>query len=39
MGSDDPVGEVRALNLPAAAEAAVLGGNAARLLGWPGSGS
>jgi aminocarboxymuconate-semialdehyde decarboxylase len=33
MGSDDPVGEVRALGLPAAAEAAVLGGNAARLLG------
>jgi aminocarboxymuconate-semialdehyde decarboxylase len=32
MGSDDPVGEVRALGLPAAAEAAVLGGNAARLL-------
>jgi aminocarboxymuconate-semialdehyde decarboxylase len=39
MGSDDPVGEVRALSLPAAAEAAVLGGNAARLLGWPGSGT
>jgi aminocarboxymuconate-semialdehyde decarboxylase len=35
MGSDDPVGEVRALGLPAEAEAAVLGGNAARLLGWP----
>jgi aminocarboxymuconate-semialdehyde decarboxylase len=33
MGSDDPVGEVRALGLPTAAEAAVLGGNAARLLG------
>jgi aminocarboxymuconate-semialdehyde decarboxylase len=33
MGSDDPVGEVRALGLPAAAEAAVLGGNAIRLLG------
>lgn len=33
MGSDDPVGEVRRLGLPAAAEAAVLGGNAARLLG------
>jgi aminocarboxymuconate-semialdehyde decarboxylase len=33
MGSDDPVGEVRSLGLPAAAEAAVLGGNAARLLG------
>jgi aminocarboxymuconate-semialdehyde decarboxylase len=35
MGSDDPVGEVRALGLPAEAEAAVLGGNAARLLGLP----
>jgi aminocarboxymuconate-semialdehyde decarboxylase len=35
MGSDDPVGEVRALDLPPEAEAAVLGGNAARLLGWP----
>jgi aminocarboxymuconate-semialdehyde decarboxylase len=33
MGSDDPVGEVRALGLPAADEAAVLGGNAERLLG------
>jgi hypothetical protein len=33
MGSDDPVGEVRALGLPAEAEAAVLGGNAAKLLG------
>ena len=33
MGSDDPVGEVRALGLAAADEAAVLGGNAARLLG------
>ena len=33
MGSDDPVGEVRALGLPAEAEAAVLGGNTARLLG------
>ena len=33
MGSDDPVGEVRALGLPPAAERAVLGGNAARLLG------
>jgi aminocarboxymuconate-semialdehyde decarboxylase len=33
MGSDDPVGEVRALGLSAAAAAAVLGGNAARLLG------
>ena len=38
MGSDDPVGEVRALGLPAEAEAAVLGGNTARLLGWPASG-
>jgi aminocarboxymuconate-semialdehyde decarboxylase len=37
MGSDDPVGEVRALGLAAEAEAAVLGGNAARLLGWPAS--
>jgi aminocarboxymuconate-semialdehyde decarboxylase len=37
MGSDDPVGEVRDLALPALAEAAVLGGNAARLLGWPAS--
>jgi len=35
MGSDDPVGEVRSLGLPAAAQAAVLGGNAARLLGLP----
>jgi len=34
MGSDDPVGEVRALGLPADAVAAVLGGNTARLLGW-----
>ena len=33
MGSDDPVGEVRGLGLPAADEAAVLGGNAMRLLG------
>ncbi len=33
MGSDDPVGEVRALGLDAAAERAVLGGNAAALLG------
>jgi aminocarboxymuconate-semialdehyde decarboxylase len=33
MGSDDPVGEVRGLRLPAAEEAAVLGGNAMRLLG------
>jgi len=33
MGSDDPVGEVRGLGLPAAAEAAVLGGNVMRLLG------
>jgi aminocarboxymuconate-semialdehyde decarboxylase len=33
MGTDDPVGDVRALGLPAEAEAAILGGNAARLLG------
>jgi aminocarboxymuconate-semialdehyde decarboxylase len=33
MGSADRVGEVRALGLAAADEAAVLGGNAARLLG------
>ena len=33
MGSDDPVGEVRALALDEAAERAVLGGNAAALLG------
>jgi len=33
MGADDPVGEVRALGLDAAAERAVLGGNAAALLG------
>jgi aminocarboxymuconate-semialdehyde decarboxylase len=33
MGSADPVGEVRALGLDAAAERAVLGGNAAALLG------
>jgi aminocarboxymuconate-semialdehyde decarboxylase len=33
MGTDDPVGEVRALGLDPAAEAAVLGGNAATLLG------
>jgi aminocarboxymuconate-semialdehyde decarboxylase len=38
MGSDDPVGLVQALGLTAADEAAVLGGNAARLLGWPASG-
>lgn len=38
MGSDDPVGEILALGLPAGAQAAVLGGNAARLLGWPASG-
>ena len=37
MGSDDPVGEVRALGLPADAMAAVLGGNTARLLGWTSS--
>ena len=35
MGSDDPVGEIRALALPAGTETAVLGGNAGRLLGWP----
>jgi hypothetical protein len=35
MGSDDPVGEIRALGL-GAAEELVLGGNAARLLGAPG---
>jgi predicted TIM-barrel fold metal-dependent hydrolase len=34
--SDDPVGEVRALGLPAEEEAAVLGGNAARLVGLRG---
>lgn len=34
MGTDDPVGEVRALAL-GAAETLVLGGNAARLLGTP----
>jgi aminocarboxymuconate-semialdehyde decarboxylase len=33
MGTADPVGEVRALHLDAAAERAVLGGNAAALLG------
>ena len=33
MGTTDPVGEVRALGLDAAAERAVLGGNAAALLG------
>jgi aminocarboxymuconate-semialdehyde decarboxylase len=33
MGTPDPVGEVRALHLDAAAEGAVLGGNAAALLG------
>jgi aminocarboxymuconate-semialdehyde decarboxylase len=33
MGAADPVGEVRALGLPPAAERAVLGGNAAGLLG------
>jgi hypothetical protein len=33
MGSDDPVGDVRALGLGEDAEAAVLGGNAERLLG------
>ncbi|MBO0825740.1 MAG: amidohydrolase, partial [Actinobacteria bacterium] len=38
MGSDDPVGDVRGLGLPDAAEAAVLGGNARRLLGLPAAG-
>ena len=33
MGSDDPVAEVRSLCLPPGDEAAVLGGNALRLLG------
>jgi aminocarboxymuconate-semialdehyde decarboxylase len=33
MGTADPVGEVRALGLDAGAERAVLGGNAAALLG------
>jgi aminocarboxymuconate-semialdehyde decarboxylase len=33
MGSDDPVGDVRALGLGEDAETAVLGGNAERLLG------
>jgi aminocarboxymuconate-semialdehyde decarboxylase len=33
MGSADPVGEVRALGLKPEAERAVLGANAARLLG------
>jgi predicted TIM-barrel fold metal-dependent hydrolase len=33
MGSADPVGEVRALGLAPEAERAVLGANAARLLG------
>jgi aminocarboxymuconate-semialdehyde decarboxylase len=33
MGTDRPVEEVRALDLPSRDEAAVLGGNAARLLG------
>jgi len=36
MGTDDPVGEVRALGL-AADEESVLGGTAARLLGAPGA--
>jgi aminocarboxymuconate-semialdehyde decarboxylase len=35
MGSPDPVAEVRALGLPPEAEAAVLGGNAERLLRRP----
>lgn len=33
MGADDPVAEVRALGLPEADERAILGGNAAALLG------
>src|SRR6185312_132179 len=33
MGTDDPVGEVRAAGLGAEAETLVLGGNAARLFG------
>jgi aminocarboxymuconate-semialdehyde decarboxylase len=36
MGTDDPVGEVRALGLGAGQDL-VLGGNAARLLGGPGN--
>jgi len=36
MGSDDPVGEVRALGL-GTGEESVLGGTAARLLGAPGA--
>lgn len=35
MGTRDPVGEVRAVGLPEADEAAVLGGNAASLLALP----
>lgn len=34
MGAERPAEIVRALELPAADEAAILGGNAARLLGW-----
>lgn len=37
LGSPDPVAEVRSLHLPTADEAAVLGGNAVRLLGLNGS--
>jgi aminocarboxymuconate-semialdehyde decarboxylase len=37
MGTDRPVEEVRALGLPADLESAVLGGNAARLLGLEGA--
>jgi aminocarboxymuconate-semialdehyde decarboxylase len=33
MGTDHPVGDVRALGLPPKDEAAVLGGNAERLMG------
>jgi len=36
MGTDDPVGEVRALGL-GPAEESVLGGTAAALLGTPGA--
>jgi len=38
MGTSDPVGEVAALGLDERAERAVLGGNAARLLGLDGGG-
>ncbi len=37
LGPRDPVGEVRALGLDAASEAAILGGNACALLGLSGS--